>query len=246
MVNFASNEKYFVSSHRGAPDICPEGSLNSIQNAIDMGCDIIEIDVRPSRNKVYYNFHDGLLERTTDAKGAFCRKTSSEIDKISLIKKTSFGLLREKIPKVEEIIEKFYDKVYFYFDVKPETDIDHFMSVLDKYNLQEKCFFWFKDKKVVDHFVSTYPNYSIKMNISNIEDAILCKKKYKPSIFECSLDNYSEDIYKFCVKYRIKLMLSIHRKERYFGKIEFKYKFHIVNVHNIKPLVCLKGKCKGV
>ena len=245
MVNFASTQKFYVSSHRGAPDISPEGSIISIQNAIDLGCDIIEIDVRPSKDGVFYNFHDSVFDRNTDSTGVFCNKLSKEIDQINLIKYSKNSRLIEKIPKVEEILRIFDKKIYFYFDIKPETDIDSFMQLVKKYKLIDRCFFWFKSKEVLSEFVRKHPFYSVKVNVDSLADAIKYTKLYNPTILECSLQNYSKDIYAYCRKQRIKLMLSIHNKERNFSYIQFKYKFHIVNVHNLKPLVCLKNKNKG-
>jgi glycerophosphoryl diester phosphodiesterase len=61
---------FAVMGHRGAPNEVPENTIESIVRAFDVGADIVEVDVRRSRDGVLFLFHDGELERTSDGEGA--------------------------------------------------------------------------------------------------------------------------------------------------------------------------------
>lgn len=64
------NSKYIlVASHRGDWRNAPENSLQAIQNCINMGVDIVEIDVQESKDGVLVLMHDKSVNRTTKAKG---------------------------------------------------------------------------------------------------------------------------------------------------------------------------------
>ena len=62
------NNGVLVATHRaGDGTLGPENSLVSIQNCIDAGVSIIEIDVGRSASGTYYVFHDRYLEKMTNA-----------------------------------------------------------------------------------------------------------------------------------------------------------------------------------
>lgn len=64
-----TSSKVLVVAHRAAWKNAPENSLMSIQHAIDMGVDIIEIDIRQTKDGEFILMHDRTLERTTNGKG---------------------------------------------------------------------------------------------------------------------------------------------------------------------------------
>jgi glycerophosphoryl diester phosphodiesterase len=61
-------------AHRGASCSSPENTLAAVHLAADSGADIVEIDVRLSRDGVPMVVHDETLERTTDARHVFPRR----------------------------------------------------------------------------------------------------------------------------------------------------------------------------
>lgn len=53
--------------HRGAMGLRPENTLASFELAFDLGADMVELDVHPSRDGVPVVIHDDRPDRTTDA-----------------------------------------------------------------------------------------------------------------------------------------------------------------------------------
>jgi len=64
-----SPHKILVIAHRGAADEAPENTLPAIEAAIRMGCDIVEVDVRLSRDGKVVLIHDATVDRTTNGRG---------------------------------------------------------------------------------------------------------------------------------------------------------------------------------
>lgn len=58
-----------VAAHRGDWRNWPENSLQGIQSAIDMGVDIIELDLKMTKDSVLVVCHDSKVDRTTTGKG---------------------------------------------------------------------------------------------------------------------------------------------------------------------------------
>ncbi|MDE2799139.1 MAG: glycerophosphodiester phosphodiesterase family protein, partial [Gemmatimonadota bacterium] len=59
-----------LTGHRGAAELEPENTLLSMQKAIDLGVDQIELDVHLTRDQHLVVIHDTTVDRTTDGQGA--------------------------------------------------------------------------------------------------------------------------------------------------------------------------------
>ena len=66
-----------VVAHRADWRNFPENSLAAIQSAIDMGVDMVELDLQRTRDGKLILMHDDTLDRTTTG-----RRTSCSIDRI--------------------------------------------------------------------------------------------------------------------------------------------------------------------
>jgi glycerophosphoryl diester phosphodiesterase len=56
-----------VIGHRGFAHLAPENTLPSFKLALEAGADVVELDCRQTRDGQLIVFHDGHLDRTTDA-----------------------------------------------------------------------------------------------------------------------------------------------------------------------------------
>ena len=65
----SKNNQVIVVAHRGDWRNAPENSLQAIQNCIDMGVDMVEIDIRETKDCHLVLMHDKTLDRTTNGKG---------------------------------------------------------------------------------------------------------------------------------------------------------------------------------
>lgn len=74
----------FVMAHRGDWRNWPENSLEAIESAIAMGCDILELDVAMTRDSQLVLCHDATLDRTTDGHGRIADHTLAEIKELRL------------------------------------------------------------------------------------------------------------------------------------------------------------------
>ena len=74
----------FVAMHRGDWRHAPENSVGAIQGAIDMGADIVELDVAKTKDGRYVLLHDGTLDRVSDGAGPSTDYTLEEIKALRL------------------------------------------------------------------------------------------------------------------------------------------------------------------
>lgn len=65
---FAGGE-FLVIAHRGGPGLGPESTLPLYQRSVDMGVDVLEMDVRPTADGALVIHHDDHVDRATDGAG---------------------------------------------------------------------------------------------------------------------------------------------------------------------------------
>ncbi len=85
-----------VFAHRGGAALAPENTIQAFDNAVRLGADGFELDVRLSVDGVVVVHHDRRLERTTALTGPIAARTAAE-------------LTRAGVPTLDEVLERYPD-----------------------------------------------------------------------------------------------------------------------------------------
>jgi len=96
----------------------PENSLAAIQHAIDSGIDIIEIDVRQTKDGELILMHDGTVERTADGEGRVDSYTFEKIRALMLMREDDEDTLIHRVPTLIEALELAKGKIMVDIDIK--------------------------------------------------------------------------------------------------------------------------------
>ncbi len=83
-INTTTDGRILIAAHRGGHLTVPENSLASIDEAIRAGADIVELDVRETRDGIMVLLHDKRLDRTTTAQGELGDFTYAETQQFYL------------------------------------------------------------------------------------------------------------------------------------------------------------------
>lgn len=105
----------WVVAHRGDFSFAPENSLPALENAIFFGADIVETDVRLTKDGRIVIMHDETVDRTTTGSGRVSELTLADLKRLRL-KKSDGGRTSYTIPTLEELIHASDGRVYLYFD----------------------------------------------------------------------------------------------------------------------------------
>jgi len=97
--------------HRGAAGYGPENTLASFQEAIDLGVDMVELDVHVCKSGELVVIHDETLERTTNGQGQVGDKTFAELRALDAGK-------GQQIPTLEEVIDLVHRRVAVNIELK--------------------------------------------------------------------------------------------------------------------------------
>ena len=135
--------------HRGAAGLEPENTLTSFAKAIDLGVDMVELDVHLTKDKKLIVIHDDKLNRTTNGRGLVKNKTLKQIKKLCIGKK-------EIIPTLEEVFDLVNKRVIINIELKGRGIAKPVARIVKKYVRDKKwplsCFFAssFKEKELRD------------------------------------------------------------------------------------------------
>jgi glycerophosphoryl diester phosphodiesterase len=75
-------DKLFVIAHRGGRSLGPENTVYTFKRAIELGADVLEMDLQTTSDGTLVILHDREVDRTTNGKGAVDSFTLSELKKL--------------------------------------------------------------------------------------------------------------------------------------------------------------------
>lgn len=199
------SEGILVVSHRGDWRNAPENSLQAIQNCIDMGVDMVEIDLKKTKDGHLVLMHDKTINRTMNGKGEVEDYTLAELQELFL--KGGHGQkTRHKIPTFEEVMTLCKGKIM----VNVDKGYDYFKdayAVLEKTGTVNQCVMksghpYEKVKaengEVLDKMVFMPVVNLHKEGTEAIIDGYL--ENMKPKAFELVFDNDSAEVLRLIKK----------------------------------------------
>lgn len=98
-----------VIGHRGAAGLAPENTLESIAAGIDAGADMIEIDVRLTKDHQLVVIHDARLSRTHHLRDTISNLTYEQLREMTQ---------EHPVPLLSEVLDLYYGTVMLNIELK--------------------------------------------------------------------------------------------------------------------------------
>jgi len=130
----------WVIAHRGAAAEAPENTLAAIEAAVKMGCDVVEVDVRLSRDGRAVLMHDGTVDRTTNGRGRVEGLTWAQLRELDAGVGFSTAFQGTRIPQLQEAIDVVRARAKLYLDLKV-TDFEPIVSVVRQAKFSKSVFY---------------------------------------------------------------------------------------------------------
>ncbi|MGB5555398.1 MAG: glycerophosphodiester phosphodiesterase family protein [Flavobacteriaceae bacterium] len=115
-----------IIGHRGAMGHETENTLASIQKAMDLGVDMIEIDVFKIKSGEIVVFHDDRLERISNAAGNIEEYNIADLNQVTLNG-------NHKIPMLQDVLKLINNKVRLNIELKGANTADRVNFIVDHY-----------------------------------------------------------------------------------------------------------------
>ena len=121
-----STDYVVVVSHRGDWRNYPENSIPAIKSVIRMGVDVMELDVKMTRDSVLVLSHDWTLDRTTTGSGNISDYTYEQLLAFDLKRGHGISIPGLKIPTLRQALEVCKDRIV----VNVDQGFDYYDQVL--------------------------------------------------------------------------------------------------------------------
>ncbi|MBD8981878.1 MAG: glycerophosphodiester phosphodiesterase [Bacteroides cellulosilyticus] len=131
------NNSVLVVSHRADWRNAPENSLQAIKNCIEMGVDMVEIDLKKTKDGHLILMHDKTIDRTTTGKGRPEDFTLEELRNLRL-RSGANHKTAHVIPTFEEVMQLCKGKIMVNVD-KGYDYFDEAYAILEKTGTTQQC-----------------------------------------------------------------------------------------------------------
>ena len=114
--------RFMKIAHRGYSEKYPENTLLAFEQAILAGADMIEFDIRLSRDGHIVVIHDSRINRTSDGRGRVADLTLAQLKRYNYIN----GMVQHgfvAIPTLEEVIDLMGRRVLLNIEIKKGRNV---------------------------------------------------------------------------------------------------------------------------
>ena len=120
-----------VIAHRGAKAVAPENTLLAFSRAMEMGANMIELDLHATRDGHVVVIHDDDLRQTTNLRGKVSELTLEEVRKADAGK-------GERVPTLQEAFELTRGKIQLYLEIKDHKAAAETVRMVREYGVKNE------------------------------------------------------------------------------------------------------------
>ncbi len=121
-----TQERCLVIGHRGACGYAPENTLSSFVKALELGVDMIELDVHLCASGELVVIHDDTVHRTTNGTGYVQDKTKNQLDALTISSS-------EHIPTLKEVIDIVHHRAKIAIELKGQGTAEPTARLMQAY-----------------------------------------------------------------------------------------------------------------
>lgn len=146
--NLWLSDRFLNIAHRGGKALRPEETLLAFAHALEVGADVLELDVHASADGVLVAIHDDTVDRTTEGSGAVRDMTLAELKALdagywfTLDEGRSYPYrgMGLTIPTVDEIFAAF-PEAYFLIEIKQSEPpiVEPLIAALTEHGARERA-----------------------------------------------------------------------------------------------------------
>jgi len=141
-----------IAGHRGYKAMYPENTMLSYRKALALGVDMLEIDLRLTRDGHLVMMHDSTIDRTTDGRG--------RVEKFTFKELRAFDAgMGERIPAFEDFLGWVHATgLFLNVEIKTKTHeaVDKAVALLERYRMLEPSVITCFDASITEYASRQY------------------------------------------------------------------------------------------
>ncbi len=186
------SEYVMVAAHRAGHNGYVENSIPAIQHALDLGVDIIEVDVKVTTDNVVVLNHDGKIDRTTNGTGNPEDYTWAELQQFYL-EMPDGTLTNERLATFEEALIMVKGKAMIDIDIKT-GNLKPIVDAIKRTGTEKQVFFFDNDYDALKEVLSMIPEALIMPRAYSFEMADSALRVFSPEVIHIDESFYTEEL----------------------------------------------------
>jgi glycerophosphoryl diester phosphodiesterase len=200
-ISSSTDNKVIVTGHRGAAGYAPENTLASVQKAIDLGVQRIEIDIQQTKDSVVVVLHDDRVDRTTNGIGNVADFTFEELQLLDAGSYFNSAFKNERIPSLEEVIRLVNGKTDLIIEFKYGNDVypeieENVIDLIEKYNALDWCIVHSFNTSILEKMHTKFPAL-------RLHKLLIAQLRFSPFYYDTGLSLFDPVDYPYIEEYSI-------------------------------------------
>ncbi len=177
----AVHNGFVVISHRGNHVKVPENTIAAIQEAIRVGADYVEIDLRTTKDGQLVLSHDATVDRMTDWKGKVRDLTFEEIEKLK-VGKNEGSVYR--VPTFREVLNVCKGRMNIYLDFK-DADVEETYRQIEAAGMEKQVVVYLNKPEQYKQWKKAAPAMPL---MSSLPDGIKTPEQFRQFLEQAQLE----------------------------------------------------------
>ncbi len=181
-----------VVGHRGTVKFAPENTIAACKKAIELGADLVEIDIRETKDGELVLMHDATVDRTTDGVGRVSELTLAEIKKLDAGSWFSAEFRGERVPTLREALAAIRGHALPDIDFKAGTP-EKLIDILREEGLLGKVTLYCGDWDLLHETLRQNDGFFARPTVPiGLVGLPILIKEFDPPIVNINWDQFSE------------------------------------------------------
>jgi len=188
----ADPNRVVVISHRGEHLHHPENTIPAFEEAIRLGADFIEVDVRTSGDGKLVLSHDATVDRMTNGKGKVAEMTFDQLEALDAGIKIGAEFAGTKIPAFDQVLELARGKIGIYVDVK-SVSAEDLVSHIVGHGMRDHVVIYC-GLNLAKQIQALEPKLKLMPEASSVEHAKLLVDELHPDVLAYDAKDFTPEI----------------------------------------------------
>ncbi len=194
LLPITAQERHVVAiSHRGEHLHHPENTLPAFEEAIRVGADFIEVDVRTTADGKLVLSHDDTVDRCTNGTGPVAKMTFDEIEKLDAGIKMSPEFKGTRVPTFDEVLALAHGHIGIYVDLKNAT-AQAIVDAIQKHDMVDRVVIYRGGIPLLKEIQAIDPRLKVMPESHNLDQVNAAIEQLHPKVIAFGASDFFADI----------------------------------------------------
>ncbi len=196
---FTNNDGFLVIAHQGGNLVRPDNTMMAFTHAVELGVDVLEMDIHSSADGELVVIHDDTVDRTTDGNGRVNDLTLAELQSYdaaydwSIDDGETYPFRGEgvTIPALDEVFRAF-PEMPMNIEIKQEAPsiAEPFCQLIREYGKEEQILVASFNQNAIVEFRETCPEVATSMVQAEIQNYFILNTLLLSALFDSPADAF--------------------------------------------------------